>query len=810
MKKLVFILAVVLTTLQTFAQPVSSMTTFTGNTTGAYIPIIIPVSSTFANRKFPMDSLALIKTIRDTSAVLRALIGSGSSFDTTVLNLTSRFAQKLNTSDTSLLNLSTRLAQKQDVLTAGTNITIVGSTISASGGGGSTTTGNKYYKKDTIQKYIAGNLRTDAASIVRLSNGQLFLAVTQFGNDPQDAGVAELVSYRSNDSGKTWVDKDTVQVKGSAIGNYIPSLFVGKNDTLWCIYLRLTTTTLGQIYRTYSANNGASWSTGTLLYGDGLEYYSPAYDNVLRSKTGRLFYPFCKNLNGTLESALGTYHERYLYSDNNGSTWTLASDIAISPDSLAVEGGFVEAPYIEAGVRVTALYHYWRNRSGNIGYKRSLDNGATWEGSFFANLGAPNSTTHIVYSKEREAFIAAHNRRQNSVGNREMMVVSVNNNMLDFGAAWNDAFVLDSNILTYNYLEPTIFIEGDSLNFIYSYYRKDGVSDSIGLISQRLSFNDLNIKNNYFGKIHINRASNGVDAEYFKITNQRDPLKNYFLIQNQTTGSTLFSPWVKIASDYTGQDMYLNTLASSASGGSLVKFDAIDLNAGGMYSSANRNNPIFTISNFDKPLLYTTTNTTTFRTYNLSGTGSNASALVELQSKSQGFLMPRMTTAEKNAITSPATGLEVYDTDLNQKSYYNGSAWVGIGASTESNTLATFGAGGGNAGDTTAFNTSTIYGSFYNSGTDSLVITSMVGVLQGTSPSVTYKVFYNTVVNNESGATALVTAGNALTSTTTGTTVSSFDATRIPPNVWVWVKTSTVTTKPTYFSLSLIGYKKKQ
>ena len=35
-----------------------------------------------------------------------------------------------------------------------------------------------------------------------------------------------------------------------------------------------------------------------------------------------------------------------------------------------------------------------------------------------------------------------------------------------------------------------------------------------------------------------------------------------------------------------------------------------------------------------------------------------------------------MTTAQKNAITSPAIGLSVYDSDNNCSSYYNGIQWV--------------------------------------------------------------------------------------------------------------------------------------
>ena len=113
-----------------------------------------------------------------------------------------------------------------------------------------------------------------------------------------------------------------------------------------------------------------------------------------------------------------------------------------------------------------------------------------------------------------------------------------------------------------------------------------------------------------------------------------------------------------------------------------------------------------------------------------------------------------------------------------------------------------FGGGSGASADTAVFTTSAIYGSFYNE-SDTLYVQSMRGVLQGSSPSVTYKVWYNTSVNNESGATALVTSGSSLTSTTSGTNVTSFNATMIPPGVWVWVKTSDVTTKPTYFSLTI-------
>ena len=49
----------------------------------------------------------------------------------------------------------------------------------------------------------------------------------------------------------------------------------------------------------------------------------------------------------------------------------------------------------------------------------------------------------------------------------------------------------------------------------------------------------------------------------------------------------------------------------------------------------------------------------------------NASAKVDITSTTQGFAMPRMTTAQRLAITSPANGLQVYDISLNDFYYFN-------------------------------------------------------------------------------------------------------------------------------------------
>ncbi|MDE2312126.1 MAG: hypothetical protein KGJ93_03520, partial [Patescibacteria group bacterium] len=57
----------------------------------------------------------------------------------------------------------------------------------------------------------------------------------------------------------------------------------------------------------------------------------------------------------------------------------------------------------------------------------------------------------------------------------------------------------------------------------------------------------------------------------------------------------------------------------------------------------------------------------------------DASALLQLESTRKGFLAPRMTGAQRDAIASPASGLMVYNTDTNQYNVYNGTAWGAIG-----------------------------------------------------------------------------------------------------------------------------------
>ena len=66
---------------------------------------------------------------------------------------------------------------------------------------------------------------------------------------------------------------------------------------------------------------------------------------------------------------------------------------------------------------------------------------------------------------------------------------------------------------------------------------------------------------------------------------------------------------------------------------------------------------------------------------NTDGSSPNSSAMLDVQSSDKGMLIPRMTEAERDAISSPLTGLMVFQTDNTTGFYYyDGSNWKVIGS----------------------------------------------------------------------------------------------------------------------------------
>lgn len=106
-------------------------------------------------------------------------------------------------------------------------------------------------------------------------------------------------------------------------------------------------------------------------------------------------------------------------------------------------------------------------------------------------------------------------------------------------------------------------------------------------------------------------------------------------------------------------------------------------------------------------------------------TTPHPSAVLDLSSSTQGLLIPRMTSAQRTDIISPASGLFVFDTDLNALAYVADTGWVISGRS-----VTTLSSGSANINGTTNYLSK--YSSSTSLGNSSIVDNGM-GVGIGTT-----------------------------------------------------------------------------
>lgn len=131
-------------------------------------------------------------------------------------------------------------------------------------------------------------------------------------------------------------------------------------------------------------------------------------------------------------------------------------------------------------------------------------------------------------------------------------------------------------------------------------------------------------------------------------------------------------------------------------------------------------------------------------------TTPDASAKLDVSSTNKGFLPPRMTNTQRNAISNPAAGLMVYQTDGTSGLYYhNGSAWVFI------------------------INSLTSIVSVVNGGTGTSTSTGTGSVVLNTSPSIISPSLTTPLLGVATGTSLSLSSTTAGTSTSTGALIVS-------------------------------------
>jgi len=146
---------------------------------------------------------------------------------------------------------------------------------------------------------------------------------------------------------------------------------------------------------------------------------------------------------------------------------------------------------------------------------------------------------------------------------------------------------------------------------------------------------------------------------------------------------------------------------------------------------------------------------------NTTGNTADPSAMLDINATNKGVLVPRMALSDRNVITSPATGLLIYQTDNTPGFYYNAGTsttpnWTLLGATGPTGPTGPTGSNGSNGSNGAGFSNGTSAGQVYLTGGSPFAPQSPQSVTGDvTINSVGVTSYNNVVPANKGGAGAV-------------------------------------------------------
>ncbi len=215
-------------------------------------------------------------------------------------------------------------------------------------------------------------------------------------------------------------------------------------------------------------------------------------------------------------------------------------------------------------------------------------------------------------------------------------------------------------------------------------YAKQAYVDSINYIQQKFVDSSLQSKFNLADTIKYTKQTFTDSALLTKLTTTGSAvgLTNFPILNQNTTGNAAFATTATTATtagtSSTATKLAIarkiNNVAFDGSADITITADA------GTLTGATLNS---TVTNSSLTSVGTLTNTIISGKLVVGATSAASnSAVLEASSTTQGFLPPRMTTIQRDAILSPATGLVIFNTTTNGLEVKSSNGWVLLTPST--------------------------------------------------------------------------------------------------------------------------------
>jgi hypothetical protein len=211
-----------------------------------------------------------------------------------------------------------------------------------------------------------------------------------------------------------------------------------------------------------------------------------------------------------------------------------------------------------------------------------------------------------------------------------------------------------------------------------------------------------NTKLTYDAKGLVTAGSDATTADIAISTNKNYVTDAQSGVLSNTSGTNTGDQTITLTGDVTGTGTgtFISTLANSGvsanSYGSSTKIPTFTVDAKGRLTTASTASIVANAGTLTGTTLNATvtgsslTSVGTLNSATVNGkvivgalSAASASAVLEASSTTQGFLPPRMTSTQRNAISSPVAGLTIWNTTYVQLEVYNGSLWVNMNGITD-------------------------------------------------------------------------------------------------------------------------------
>jgi sialidase-1 len=241
-----------------------------------------------------------------------------------------------------------------------------------------------------IESFIAratdGNPRHTEADILVRRDGSLLVAWSDFYAGSRDDAPARISAAVSNDGGRTWQARATLQENTGGANVMSVSFVRSRTGDVLFFFLQKNSLTDLKAYVRRSTDDARTWGEPVLVTADP-GYHVMNNARVIQLRSGRLLAPVASTKQ--VGTKTDDFRTSVYLSDDDGRTWRRSRTLLSAPKRGAMEPGLVE---LKDG-RVMQII---RTQTGFIWRSFSSDGGETWTDASPWDIESPESPATLA------------------------------------------------------------------------------------------------------------------------------------------------------------------------------------------------------------------------------------------------------------------------------------------------------------------------------------------------------------------------------------------------------------------------------